>query len=55
MVELHYRQQQQVDIVRSQQLLLDRGAEINLQDQDGETALHLAVVEGYIDVVQVFT
>jgi ankyrin repeat protein len=34
-------------------LLLTRRAKLNLRDQDGNTALHSAVAEGYVDVVRV--
>jgi ankyrin repeat protein len=34
------------------QLLLERGAEINIRDRDLNTALHIAVLRGHLPVVQ---
>jgi ankyrin repeat protein len=33
------------------QVLLDLGWDVNLADEDGETALHLACLEGHLDIV----
>jgi len=52
MVELRSLQQQLEHSVIAA-ALLDKGADINVKDKDGETALHLAVVEGHADVVEV--
>lgn len=35
------------------QLLLESGADINIQDEDGSTALMCAAEHGYIDIVKI--